>query len=352
MEPRLAEELRVRGITLEALKRVGIFPENIHRGTSKIVFVIPDDGAYLLYKDNFDDANRELLYSRFLGVVFGDLIVEEVRITDRTNPLIKLLNPSNDRLITKKTIVKHFALKNEHTNQAKYQPAANSTLDVTEAVLQFTMTSADTLAIKNIVNLDPKAPNIGLIDGRPCLMDTDGYLFYPVPHKYIDYFRDSSKLLGLCNLVGHGLTKEMFKKNLHLYPDLDFERAIELFVGLDRNIKKEIRQHVETVMNSVTVDGNTVDLSPLFENLQFPEEVLKHYAGDDENFVEMLTVMGLVPVEQKEEAKALILKKQQQKKERENKRLMEEVEQERATRRKTGGNAKSKRMKKIKKKTK
>jgi hypothetical protein len=201
MEPRLAEELRVRGITLEALKRVGIFPENIHRGTSKIVFVIPDDGAYLLYKDNFDDANRELLYSRFLGVVFGDLIVEEVRITDRTNPLIKLLNPSNDRLITKKTIVKHFALKNEHTNQAEYQPAANSalqaeyqpaansalqaeyqpaansTLDVTEAVLQFTMTSADTLAIKNIVNLDPKAPNIGLIDGRPCLMDTDGYYF-------------------------------------------------------------------------------------------------------------------------------------------------------------------------------
>jgi hypothetical protein len=144
----------------------------------------------------------------------------------------------------------------------------------------------------------------------------------------------------------------MFQKNLHLYPDLDFERAIELFVGLDRNIKKEIRQHVETVMNSVTVDGNTVDLSPLFENLQFPEEVLKHYAGDDENFVEMLTVMGLVPVEQKEEAKALILKKQQQKKERENKRLMEEVEQERATRRKTGGNSKSKRMKKNKKKTK
>ena len=312
MDPKLEEELRERGITVEALKRVGISPENIHRGTSKIVFVIPDDGAYLLYKDHFDDASREYLYSRFLRVVLDDLIVEEVRITDRTNPVIKLLNPSNDRVITKKPIVKHFAVKNENTNQAEYQPAAksalqaeyqpaaNSALDATEAILQFTMTSADRLAIKNIVNLDPKAPNIGLIKGRPCLMDTDGYLFYPVPHKYIDYFRYSSKLLGLCNLVGHGLTKEMFQKYLHLYPDLDFERAIELFVGLDRNIKKEIRQHIETVMNSVTVDGNKVDLSPLFENLQFPEEVLKHYAGDDENFVEMLTVMGLEPVEKKD----------------------------------------------------
>jgi hypothetical protein len=279
---------------LREIEPWGIQRQDVHRGTSKRVYVKgPTDidpkqpWAYLTSVKQAmahpQTLVKEYKYTRYLHERFPEWIVEELPLAEENRPLARILNARRGLLITKKPIVRNSI-------------GPNSTLDDMEQLLVFMMESTDALIDEGFANSDLKVANIGITD-KLRINDNGANMFHPIPPGQRKYFRDAIKLVGLLNLE---INKELFDKYKHLYPELNFEYACSLFEKeLSQDEKEAVITHAKTVMRRVTVDGKEEDLSSLFDDILFPETVLTHYGTGGTNdslvFIEKLERMGLVP---------------------------------------------------------
>ena len=293
------------------LAKWGIGREHIHKGTSKQVYVKrvtnaepKDPWAYLTsVEESLDDPEiivKEYKYTRYLCSIFDNWIIPEFPIDAKNKELTDILNRGRGLLITKKHIVESIKPIPDPTPLLEYMMSSTDHLiDHSKDV----MNGTERQVYDGFANLDLKAANIGLFNGRFFINDNGANMFYPIPIKYRDYYRDAIKLVGLCNLVGpFGLTEAIFMQNKHLYPDLDAKRAIELvIVGLDKKEKNEIIAYAKARMLRVEVDGVVTDLSSLFDDILFPQHLVLHYGTNGtynfEDFKARLKILGLVPTE-------------------------------------------------------
>lgn len=289
---------------LNRIKPWNIRKTNVHTGTSKRVYVkrntnIEPKGPWAYLTSRFQRMNKptslvlEHNYTLFLTKKFPGLIVPEFSINEENKPLTDILNSKRGLLITKKHIVRSIGPRNEPPYD-------------TEHLLKFMMNSTDELIDKGFANLDLKAPNIGITDEGFSINDNGSNMFYPIPDNRKEYYRDATKLVGLCNLVhSHGLNKTMFDANRDLYPNIGFERAIELFnFELEQKDKDEIIEYAKEKMSSVIVDEETKDLSPLFDEILFPDQLVGYYGTYGTyklyDFTTRLRSMGLISASEKE----------------------------------------------------
>ena len=289
---------------LNRIKPWNIRNTNVHTGTSKRVYVkrntnIEPKGPWAYLTSRFQSMKNPMSldlehnYTLFLTKKFPGLIVPEFSINEENKPLTDILNSRRGLLITKKHIVRSIGPRNEPPYD-------------TEHLLKFMMNSTDELIDKGFANLDLKAPNIGITDKGFSINDNGSNMFYPIPDNRKEYYRDATKLVGLCNLVhSHGLNKTMFDANRHLYPNIDFKRAIELFnFELKQKDKDEIIEYAKKEMSSVIVDEETKDLSPLFDEILFPDQLVGYYGTYGTHtrydFETRLRSMGLISDYEKE----------------------------------------------------
>jgi hypothetical protein len=164
------------------------------------------------------------------------------------------------------------------------------------------MTSTDQLIHKGFANLDLKPANIGIIGGLR-INDNGANMFYPIPDKYKEHYRDAIKLVGLCNLSNFGFDKTMFDANRELYPNINYQRALDLCVKFKKKEKAEIKEYAKEKMSNVHVDGKDEDLSSLFDGILFPDQLVTWYGGkyDHDNFIRKLRTMGLISDEEREQ---------------------------------------------------
>lgn len=279
---------------LEKIKKWKIHKENVHKGATKRVYVKsetniePKDAwAYLTsIKQTMkkpDTLVKEYKYTRYLHNLFPKLIIPEHPINAKNTPLTNILNAGRGLLITKKPIVKDSV-----------DPDDDDPDEATE-LLKYMMKSTDILIDHGFANLDLKAPNIGLTDGL-YINDNGSNMFYPIPDKYKEYYRDAIKLIGLCNLSG--LNKKIFDDNRHLYPTINLNRALELcIVGLNKKEEAEIIAYAKRKMKRVRIDGKIENLGSLFDDILFPKTLVEHYGTDGSYdliyFMQKLKTMGL-----------------------------------------------------------
>jgi len=273
---------------------------NVHRGTSKRVYVKrrtntepKNPWAYLTSRFQSmkkpGTLEKEHKYSLYLHFTFPDLIVPEYPINANNKPLTNILNSKRGLLITKKNIVESI------------EPGYASPYDTVQ-LLHFMMTSTDQLIHNGFANLDLKPANIGIIGGLR-INDNDANMFYPIPDKYKEHYRDAIKLVGLCTLSNFGLDKTMFDANRELYPNINYKRALELCVKFKKEDEDEIREYAKEKMSNVHVDGKDEDLSSLFDGILFPEQLVTWYGGKyvRDNFIGKLRTMGLISDEEREQ---------------------------------------------------
>jgi hypothetical protein len=319
---------------LEKIKNWNITSKNVHKGTSKRVYVKgptnaqpTEPYAYLtsIYQKMEDPETliEEYKYTRFLHQKFDHLIIPELSIEQENKPLTNILNAGRGLLITKKPIVMN-----------SIDPKQYGEKEITE-LLEFMMNSTDELIDKGFANLDLKPQNIGLTD-KLYINDNGSNMFYPIPEIHKEYYRDAIKLVGLINLTG--LTKEIFDTNRDLYPNIDFKRAIELcIVDLDKKEKEKIIDYAQRQMRSVEVDGKSEDLSFLFGSILFPKTLVEHYGTSGSFslrvFERKLSKMGLVPVSGTEIQEAK--EKERVRKENENKKRQKNNQNNRQNNRQT-----------------
>jgi hypothetical protein len=285
---------------LKKIKEWNISSTNVHKGTSKRVYVKrptnaepTEPWAYLTSRKQTmakpDIVVKEYKYTLYLHTLFGDYIIPELPINAKNKPLTNILNAGRGLHISKKPIVKDVRRS-----------------DI-ENLLQFMMNSTDYFIDQGFANLDLKPQNIGKIGDRFYINDNGSNMFYPIPETipetYKEKYRDAIKLTGICTLIDYGLNAEMFNKYKHLYPTLDFKRAIELIRPFEPTVEKEIIDYAKQKMTSVNVDGETVDLSSLFEDILFPDQILFYYGSvrsyDIPKYIETLENIGLISDEER-----------------------------------------------------
>jgi hypothetical protein len=298
---------------LRQLAPWGIKKTNVHTGTSKRVYVkdttdIKPRGAkaYLTSRfqtmENPRTLEKEHKYTRYLDTRFPGLLVSESPINSDNEPLTTILNSKRGLLITKKNI-------------ARTPKPTNGPPSDTESLLKFMMDSTDFLIENGIANLDLKPQNIGLIvDSRNELRhelrinDNGANMFYPIPSKYREHYRDAIKLVALFTLssFGFGLDKTMFDANRELYPTINYQRALELRLEFKEEEEDEIREYAKEKMSKVRVDGKDEDLSSLFDDILFPDQLVRWYGGQykPDVFIAKLRKMGLISHEEREQNEA------------------------------------------------
>jgi len=295
---------------LRQLAPWGIKKTNVHTGTSKRVYVkdttdIKPRGAkaYLTSRfqtmENPGTLEKEYKYTRYLDARFPGWLVSESPINPDNEPLTTILNSKRGLLITKKNI-------------ARTPKPTNGPPSDTESLLKFMMDSTDFLIENGIANLDLKPQNIGLIvDSRNELRhelrinDNGANMFYPIPDKYKEHYRDAIKLVALFTLssFGFGLDKTMFDANRELYPTINYQRALELRLEFKEEEEDEIREYAKEKMSKVRVDGKDEDLSSLFDDILFPDQLVRWYGGQykPDVFIAKLRKMGLISDEEREQ---------------------------------------------------
>jgi len=261
---------------LEKIKKWNILSTNVHTGTSKRVYVKgptnaepTEPYAYLTTRKQTmadpDIVVKEYKYTRYLHSLFPDYIIPELPIKPENKPLTNILNAGRGMLITKKPIVKDVL------------PS-----DI-EHLLQYMMLSTDYFIDHGFANLDLKPQNIGKIGDKFYINDNGSNMFYPIPETHKEKYRDAIKLTGIVTLINYGLNAEMFNKYKHLYPTLDFKRAMELIRPFEPTAEKDIIDYAKQKMTGVMDDGKKENNS-LFEGILFPNEVLYYYGSGGLNY--------------------------------------------------------------------
>ena len=251
------------------------------------------------------------------------MLVSESPINADNEPLTTILNSKRGLLITKKNIAR--------TPKPKNAPPSD-----TESLLKFMMASTDFLIENGFANLDLKPQNIGILESGNELRinDNGANMFYPIPSKYKEHYRDAIKLVALFSLsrFGFGLDKTMFDANKELYPNINYQRAMDLCIEFNQEEEKEIRDYAKEKMSTVHVDGKDEDLSSLFDDILFPDQLVTWYGGqyDPDNFIENLRMMGIISDEEREQNEAE--KRRQDEAERQE-RERQEAERQEAERR-------------------
>ena len=288
----------------------GIKNTNVHTGTSKRVYVkgktkpIPQESAaYLTSRfqimENPGTLEKEYKYTRYLDEIFPGLLVSESPINPDNKPLTNILNSKRGLFISKKEIVQTPKPGNAHPSD-------------TEGLLKFMMASTDFLIENGFANLDSKPQNIGIITiveshnelrQELRINDNGANMFYPIPSKYKEHYRDAIKLVTLFNLSSFGLDKTMFDANQELYPNINYKRALDLCVKFKEEEEDEIREYAKTQMSNVHVDGKDEDLSSLFDDILFPGQLVTWYGGkyNRDDFIGKLRTMGLISDEEREQ---------------------------------------------------
>ena len=301
---------------LEKTKKWNITPDKVHTGTSKRVYVKgktnnepTNPWAYLTsrFKTLKDPTiiEKEHKYTRYLSSLFDDLIVPEYPINKDNKELTNVLQAGRDFLITKKDIARSIDRKNltreDRVELLKFMMMSTDRLIDNQTVLS--RNGKVSLGYDGFANLDLKPPNIGITD-RFRINDNGSNMFYPIPEKYKEHYRDAIKLVGLFNLIPYGLDKTIFDENYELYDTINYKRALELKKELNEAAQVEIIKYAENRMSKVMVDEKEENLSSLFGDILFPGQLVEWYGtygGTD--FIQNLRVMGLITEEEKEQNK-------------------------------------------------
>lgn len=164
-------------------------------------------------------------------------------------------------------------------------------------IIDFIIKSIETFAHSRdvfFVNLDIKDNNIGIFNKNLIYLDNGPKLFYPVPSKFLNYFKNVSLIVALCNLKYKLSAKELkqIKKRI------SYDELIHTFdIHLSSTDVIEIKKHVHDFFMS-----HDLPLTAELEILM-PSDVLKYYCNLDidimneydtiENFKQISKKIGL-----------------------------------------------------------
>lgn len=143
-------------------------------------------------------------------------------------------------------------------------------------IIDFIIKSIETFAHSRdvfFVNLDIKDNNIGIFNKKLIYLDNGPKLFYPVPLKFLNYFKNVSLIVALCNLK-YKLTKKELKQ---IKKRISYDEMIHTFnVRLSNTDVIEIKKHVYDFFMS-----HDLPLTAELEILM-PSDVLKYYCISDD----------------------------------------------------------------------
>ena len=153
-------------------------------------------------------------------------------------------------------------------------------------IINFIINSIETFAHSRdvfFVNLDIKDDNIGIFNKKLIYLDNGPKLFYPVPSKFLNYFKNVSFIVALCNLK-YKLTNKELKE---IKKRITYDEIINTFhVSLSTTDIIQIKKHVHDFFMSHDL--------PLTAELEIllPSDVLKYYCKSDIDTIDKYDTIG------------------------------------------------------------
>ena len=198
--------------------------------------------------------------------LFPDLILSAFEVEKNDPKIKKRFNKNNIEIYTYK---KH-----------RVQDIGN------KRIIDFIIKSIDTFAHSRdvfFVNLDIKDNNIGIFNKKLIYLDNGPKLFYPVPSKFLNYFKNVSLIVALCNLKYKLTTKEL--KQIH--KRISYDEIIRTFdIHLSSTDIIEIKTHVYDFFMS-----HDLPLTAKLEILM-PSDVLKYYCYSNIDTIDKYDTIG------------------------------------------------------------
>ena len=217
-----------------------------------------------------------------------------VEVIEKSN--LKLKNEYNFTLYLHETISnivtipQVYLYKNSEyfgDNKFRYAKELCDVVKVNDALFYQMIELSERLLEAGWAYLDMKPSNLGLLDGKLCIVDTDCQSFYRIPHDLVDDFRSWIYLIVLIYTYNH-LEKEVsrpvvfnFIIEKKISTDL-LQRLMTKHTGLDKRHPDGNPDLIDSLSNNIIEHGNKAfkDYEQYIhlENVLLPYEFFQQYA--------------------------------------------------------------------------